>query len=85
MRQLFKVHRLSEEIDSSSNLQRVSLLYSAILFTLRSVLCLPNVSSQFEKLFALGTFHYADNYTQVKQSRWLHILIRCHYPAVSIK
>lgn len=85
MRQLFKVHRLSEGTGSSSDLQRVGLLYSAVLFTLRSVLCLPNVSSQFEKLFTSGTFHYADNYTQMKQGRWLYILIHCHYPAVSMK
>ena len=85
MRQLFKVQRLSEGTGSSLNLQCVSLLYSTILFTLRSVVYLPNVSSKFEKLFTSSTFHYADNYTQTKQSRWLHILILCHYPAVSIK
>lgn len=56
MRQLFKVHRLSEGTGSSSNLQRVSLLYSTVLFTMRSVLWLPKLPSQSGKLFRLVRF-----------------------------
>lgn len=85
MRQPFKVHRLNDGTGSSSNLQRVSLLWSAILFTGRSVLWLPKLSFQSEKLFRSGTIHYADNCTQMEQRRRFHVLICCHYPAVSMK